>query len=440
MTERDYVVVQEGADQRTASEWRTCTLGELTDNFDAMRIPVKERDRRPGRYPYYGASGVVDYVDGFLFDGEYLLIAEDGENLRTRNTPFAFVANGKFWVNNHAHIVRGNSNADTRFLNYALSALDVSGYLTGSTMPKLTQGNMNRISLLAPPLPEQRAIAHVLGTLDDKIELNRRMNETLESMARALFASWFVDFDPVRAKMEGRWHRGEPLPGLPAHLYDLFPDRLVDSELGEVPEGWEVKTLGDITHKPQYGYTESAQEEKVGPKFLRITDINKRSWIEWGTVPHCPIDASDYEKCRLRKGDVLIARIADPGHGSMVEEDIEAVFASYLIRFVPKLPGYARYLQYWLRSDAYWELVAGRAAGTTRVGLNAKVLGAFPLLAPPNSVLDVFGFMVGSLRDHLVANVAESYALSAQRDALLPRLVSGEVDMDDIQGSRTQRN
>ena len=188
----------------TAGEWQMCILGELTDNFDATRIPVKESDRRAGPYPYYGASGIVDHVDGFLFDGEYLLVAEDGENLRTRTTPIAFLANGKFWVNNHAHIVQGNSNADTRFLKYALSVLDISGYLTGSTMPKFTQGNMNRIELLTPPLPEQRAIAHVLGTLDDKMELNRRMNETLEEMARALYKPWFVDFDPVRAKMDGR--------------------------------------------------------------------------------------------------------------------------------------------------------------------------------------------------------------------------------------------
>ena len=93
---------------------------------------------------------------------------------------------------------------------------------------------------------EQRAIAHVLGTLDDKIELNRRMNETLEAMARALFKSWFVDFEPVRAKMEGRWRPGESLPGLPADLYDLFPDRLVDSELGEVPDGWGGEGVGFI--------------------------------------------------------------------------------------------------------------------------------------------------------------------------------------------------
>jgi type I restriction enzyme S subunit len=102
---------------------------------------------------------------------------------------------------------------------------------------------LRTIEIPLPPLPEQRAIAHILGTLDDKIELNRRMSETLEAMARALFKSWFVDFEPVRAKMEGRWRRGESLPGLPAHLYDLFPDRLVDSELGAIPEGWQTKAM-----------------------------------------------------------------------------------------------------------------------------------------------------------------------------------------------------
>ena len=101
------------------------------------------------------------------------------------------------------------------------------------------------IEIPLPPLATQRTIAHILGTLDDKIELNRRMNETLEAMARAIFQDWFVDFGPVRAKLEGRWRRGESLPGLPAEHYDLFPDRLVDSALGEMPEGWEVKALGE---------------------------------------------------------------------------------------------------------------------------------------------------------------------------------------------------
>ncbi|MBU9468950.1 restriction endonuclease subunit S, partial [Burkholderia multivorans] len=99
-----------------------------------------------------------------------------------------------------------------------------------------------------PALSDQRAIAHILGTLDDKIELNRKQNETLEAMARALFKAWFVDFEPVRAKMEGSWKRGQSLPGLPAHLYDLFPDRLVESEFGEIPEGWEMRSLDSIAN------------------------------------------------------------------------------------------------------------------------------------------------------------------------------------------------
>ena len=136
------------------SKWEILPLGELIENFDGRRVPVKEMDRKPGPHPYYGASGVVDYVDDYLFDGDYLLIAEDGENLRTRQTPIAFMATGKFWVNNHAHIVRGNHRADTRFLGYVLSQTDISGYLTGSTMPKLTQGNLNRLPIVAPPLPE----------------------------------------------------------------------------------------------------------------------------------------------------------------------------------------------------------------------------------------------------------------------------------------------
>jgi len=221
-------------------EWRERPLGELTENFDSVRVPVKEPDRRAGPYPYYGASGIVDRVDSYLFDGEYLLIAEDGENLRTRNTPIAFLARGRFWVNNHAHIVRANSEADTRFLMYALAAADISGYLTGSTMPKLTQGNMNRIPLLAPPVNEQRKIAGILGSLDDKIELNRRMNETLGEMARALFKSWFVDYQPVRTKAEGRESN------LPAHIADLFSDAFNGSKLGEIPMGWEVKAICDL--------------------------------------------------------------------------------------------------------------------------------------------------------------------------------------------------
>ena len=152
-----------------ASEWPLLSLGEISVNFDTRRKPVKGAERIAGPYPYYGASGVVDFVDGYLFDGEYLLIAEDGENLRTRNTPIAFRATGKFWVNNHAHIIQGNGKASTRYLEYALLTADIDPYLTGAVMPKLTQGNLNKIPVLYPPKEIQDEIVSVLGALDDKI-------------------------------------------------------------------------------------------------------------------------------------------------------------------------------------------------------------------------------------------------------------------------------
>jgi len=167
---------------------------------------------------------VVDHVDGYIFDGLHLLVGEDGENLRTRQKPIAFLASGRFWVNNHAHIVTGNELADTRYLLYALLNTDISSYLTGAVMPKLTQGNLNRIMLPCPPRPVQAQLVAVLRALDDRIALLRETNSTLEAIAQALFKSWFVDFDPVRAKQQGL-----APAGMDEATAAFFPDDLEES-------------------------------------------------------------------------------------------------------------------------------------------------------------------------------------------------------------------
>jgi type I restriction enzyme S subunit len=321
--------------------------------------------------------------------------------------------------------------ADPLFLYYVFRDIEQQDYIRRNSIqtgvPHTNLGILRATPIPLPPLPEQRAIAQILGALDDKIELNRRTNETLEAIARALFKSWFVDFDPVRAKSEGRD------PGLPPHLADLFPDSFEDSELGEAPQGWRVGTLSELSQKPQYGYTASADEDPVGPKFLRITDINKDPWINWSSVPNCVISEAEFERYRMRIGDILIARMADPGHGVMIEEDIESVFASYLIRFRPIDNAYARFLQYWIRSDGYWALVNARRTGTTRASLNAQVLGAFQLAIPPPALAQAFGARVAVLRFRVVANVAQSEALASSRDTLLPKLISGELRLRDAE-------
>jgi len=326
------------------------------------------------------------------------------------------------------------NRADPQYAYYALQDMYASGragdYEHRSTGISNFQFEffLDQELIPLPPLPEQRRIAGILCALDDKIELNRRMNQTLESMARALFKSWFVDFDPVRAKAEGRD------PNLPSGLANVFPNSFEDSESGEIPCGWRPMTLGDVCERPQYGFTASAIDQPLGPRFLRITDINKLPWIEWSTVPFCEATQKERQQYGVKPGDILIARMADPGHGVMVEEDADAVFASYLIRFRPQNQRYARFLQYWLRSEDYWSSVEGYRTGTTRASLNAQVLSSFRLVLPPPAVAEAFGAHVSALRSALTHSVSESAILAETRDALLPRLLSAAPDTGAASG------
>lgn len=395
-------------------DWVERPLAELTDNFDGTRVPVKEADRSRGPYPYYGASGVVDRVDGYLFDGEYLLIAEDGENLRTRNTPIAFLARGKFWVNNHAHIVRGNGKADTRFLMYALMSADISGYLTGSTMPKLTQGNLNRIPLLTPPLAEQRAIAHILGTLDDKIELNRKMSETLEAMARALFKSWFVDFDPVRAKMEGRD------PGMPKEIADLFPSRMVESELGEIPEGWEVAAIGehmanfDSRRVPVSG---AERAKRSGPYPYHGAA---------GVMDH--VDEYLFDGIHLLVGE----------DGSVVQNTGMAVTQYvwgkiWVNNHAHVLQGAGAVSTEQLYLYFHFEPVAPYVTGAVQPKLSQGRMNVMPFVYGGDAVCRAFGRTVKPWFERLRAAADEVRTLSELRNALLPKLISRELQLKDAE-------
>ena len=398
--ERDYKVLIEKKDLPASEQWREYSLGELTDNFDYIRVPVKRADRRSGPYPYYGASGVVDYVDNYLFDGEFLLIAEDGENLRTRNTPIAFLAEGKFWVNNHAHIVQGNHKANTRFLMYALSDLDIIGYLTGSTMPKLTQDNLNRISLHAPPLHEQEAVAHILGTLDDKIELNRRMNETLEAMARVLFKSWFVDFDPVRAKMKGRD------PGLPKPLADLFPDRLVDSEIGGIPEGWEVKRLGDLLVLA-YGKALKADSRQHDGDVPVYGSNGQVGWHDEGLV---------------RGPGIVVGRKGNPGVVTWVNTGFFCIDTTFYV--IAK--GNCNSLHFLLHALTDQDLPS-IAADSAVPGLNRNLAYMNRQVVPSKEILGHFDTYVGPLFSQGACLRKEAQTLTSLRDALLPKLISGDI-------------
>lgn len=400
-------------------EWRERAVGELTLNFDGVRVPITERDRHLGPYPYYGASGVVDHVDGYLLDGEYLLVAEDGENLRTRSTPIAFLAREKFWVNNHAHVVRGNNEADTRFLMYALAATDISGYLTGSTMPKLTQSNLNQVRIVTPPVSEQRAIAHILGTLDGKIELNRRISETLETMARALFKSWFVNFDPVRAKTLAR------KSALPPHLSDLFPSRLSDCELGDIPEGWAVGRVDDEFNVTmgQSPPGESYNETGDGvPFFQGRTDFGFRF-----PTPRVYCTAPTRFAAR---GDTLISVRAPVGDINMASEKCAIGRGVAAARHKT---GARSYSHQFMRSieDVFTRF---EAEGTVFGSIGKDDFHAIPCVMPPRGLVLAFEQALAPIDSRIEVNEHESRTVTALRDALLPKLVSGQLRVRDAEG------
>jgi type I restriction enzyme S subunit len=200
----------------------------------------------------------------------------------------------------------------------------------------------------------------------------------------------------------------------------------VDSELGEIPEGWEVKRLNEIV-RPQYGYTESATEKRVGPKFLRVKDINKSHWIDWSKVPYCKIEEEKFLKYKLNKGDIVIARMADPGKVAIIEEDIDAVFASYLIRLQIMdhiIKPY--FLYYYLRSPLYQNFIFGASTGTTRRSANAKVITSSWITIPPKDILLKFEDIISKIRAMIILNVGENQKLAAMRDLLLPKLMSGK--------------
>ena len=420
-------------------EWIDTTVGAFCAFQYGKGLP--ERARRPGPYPVFGSNGQVGVHDKPLIDGPGIVIGRKG------TVGAIHFSKKPFWPIDTTFYIVAADHRDLRFTYYLLRSLGLDRMNADSAVPGLNRVAAHARRILVPPLPEQRAIARILGTLDEKIELNRRMNETLEAMARALFKSWFVDFDPV---VVNAIKAGNPIPekfaqraahyrdnpealGLPEHILRLFPNRFQDSELGPIPEGWKVETLGSICHRPQYGYTASANENRVGPKFLRIKDINKLPWINWREVPYCTISDEKQRKHLLREGDVVVARIADPGHGALIEEQVEAIFASYLIRFRPIDVTYDRYLQYWFRSEPYWQLVQGRQSGSTRANLNAKLLGRFPLVVPDLRVVSAFRQIIGSMRERVVAYVREEDTLATLRDTLLPKLISGELRVPDVE-------
>ena len=337
------------------------------------------------------------------------------------------------WLNQHVFRVTSNNGVDLQFFYYLLRYLNPN--FVGIARNKQTTGlghvtkrDLKSIVAAQPHLSEQQAIAHVLGTLDDKIELNRRMNETLEALTRALFKSWFINFDPVRAKMEGRDS------GLPKPLAELFPDRLVDSEIGAIPEGWELSQIGkevDVSG----GATPSTKELvywKEGQHFWATPkDLSKLSSpVLLGTERK--ITDAGVEKISsglLPIGTVLLSSRAPIGYLAIT--DVPTAVNQGFIAMVCKKRLTNLFVLYWCYENL--DHIRGIAGGSTFSEISKKVFRPILVAAPSRKVLKAYESLARPLHNGVVANTKENSSLTQIRDVLLPKLISGEIRLRDAE-------
>lgn len=304
----------------------------------------------------------------------------------------------------------------------------VNAMSTMSTRASLNNEMLGRLTITFPEYAEQEAIAGLLSTLDDKIELIRRQNETLEGMSTAIFKAWFVDFEPVRAKLDGRWQRGESLPGLPAQLYDLFPDRLVESDLGEIPEGWRNSTIGEevtvcggttpSTKEPEFW--EGGHHCWATPKDL--------SALEFPVLLDTDRKITDLGLARISSGllpvgTVLLSSRAPIGYLAIAQIPTAINQGFIAMKCNGTLPNV--YVLHWCRESM--QAIIGNANGSTFQEISKGNFRPLRVVVPPASVLTSYTKLADSLYQRLTKNERESRYLALLRDFLLPKLISGEL-------------
>jgi type I restriction enzyme, S subunit len=426
------------------SEWRKVRLGDYVEKIGSGATPR-------GGQEVYQESGIAlirsqnIYNNYFSLDGlAYInddqakklsnVTVESGDVLlNITGDSVARACQVPDWilparVNQHVAIIRPDKNfLDARFVRYVLVSPQMQTYMltlagSGATRKALTKGMIENFQIPAFPLPEQRAIAEILGSLDDKIEANRRQNETLEATARAIFKSWFVDFDPVHYKA-----RGEHPPGMDAETAALFPDSFEESELGLIPSGWGVGTLGDIAANPRRSVQPEAMP--MDTLYVGLEHIPRQSLAlpEWGTI-----EGINSNKYQFDRGDILFGKLRPYFH-KVVFAPIEGICSTDILVVISQDEAFYGFSLMHLSSEPVVEYATRVSTGTRMPRANWDNLSRYPVVVPSYDLLEIFNTFALPMFEQIQRNVHESRTLAETRDALLPRLVSGEVRVGELE-------
>ena len=451
---RDYVVVQDGTVANSTGEWQELTIGQIAEVFGGSTPSTKEPDNFDGDIPWLTPKDLSGPHDRYIGVGSRNLsrkglescsanLLPRGAVLLSTRAPIGYVAIAKnpIATNQGFRSLVVNENCIPEYIYYWLAAnnreLEVNA--SGTTFQELSGSSLRQISISIPDKETQRRVAYVLGTLDDKIELNRRMNETLEEMARALFKSWFIDFDPVRAKValesptsdKSVWtvERARAyLNRMDEKALDVFPDRLVDSELGEIPEGWEVKALrafGEIitgktpsTKRPEYYGHEVP--------FLRIPDMHGKLYAMRTELMLSIQGSSTQPQKTLPPGSISVSCIATPGlvvlnhRPTQTNQQINSI--------IPHSQSASKYL-FWTCRYLSSQIESGGLGGSVFGNMNKTTFSGLTAIHPGAALMCAFENLVSPIHMAILANEEQAETLAIQRDLLLPKLVSGNLQI-----------
>ena len=383
--------------------WVWTTIGDILINRDGERIPVSSAIRKKQNAKLYGAAGVIDKVDDYLFNERLLLVGEDGANLLSRSKDNAFFAEGKYWVNNHAHIIDAS---DKRLLDYIalyINAIPLDMYVTGSAQPKLNQDNLNRISVPLPPLAEQFRIVQAVeeckrivnGIENNQIELQEAIDQTKQKILSLAIAGKLVSQDPS----------DEPAIVLMKRINPAFQASDNLHYEGELPNGWCFSTIGDLfrhnTGKALNG------KDQVGEELRYITTSNLY-WdrFDLNEVRTMPFTEAEKEKCRATKGDLLVCEGGDVGRAAIWPHDFDVMIQNHIHRLRPREDISVRFYYYIFLLYKQMGLIGGK--GIAILGLSSRELDKMVVPVPPVP------------EQHRIVTVIEN--LFAQMDALISNL------------------
>lgn len=381
-------------------------LKECVEILDYKRVPLssKERENLEKIYPYYGAQGIIDYIDDYIFDGNYILVAEDGNNLKTLQQNIALWAKGKFWVNNHAHILGEKEEVDLKYIYYLLNILDIRGYITGSAQPKLNQENLSNIMLSIPEIKVQNKISKILSKIDEKIELNNKINSELEKMAKIIYDYWFLQFE---------------FPNDEGKPYKSSGGKMVWNEelKKEIPDCWEVKKLENI-----FSFTKGKTpkilydnyEKNLFPYItIEVANDNKAQYCDIGNMIFC-------------NGEVIM--VMDGAASGDVYVGNKGIIGSTFAMLTLKRNDVSNSLLYCILKSLKTNYKKVNT-GSTVPHANKKYIENMYL--PLAKDMSYFSKTFENIYKKIRKNRIETRELISLRDYLLPLLMNGQVGFKD---------